>query len=401
MPGREKILIFTIPNQGHLNILKRLIRTYRTEHLFRLVLVDRHHSAPDLGDLADLTVTLNGAQRFLNTPASRVFHRVYELLDECIAAARDFDPDLIIYDFCAVEGHFTARCTGVPCWSSIPGFMGPLTDRDYLDACLSSPTNRRAINAIEHRYGIGVPRYEVEVISNSLHIPAELNLLWSYPAVTPANFLTGRKAARYRFTGYLSDGHSRPARRLGKPLIYLSFGTEVMDNLWHGDPITREGVRKCVSALAELWQPGYAEVVFPTLGRTVLPSYPPNWSVPEYVDQQWALSKADVFVTHGGSNSFHEALLSRVPMVVTPFFGDQPSVAERVEQLGVGVNLNAGAQVDRTSPRQFLDRNYIEAIAGAVDRLLTDDTYRESLDGLRLDALPALTELEPLPSLAR
>ena len=36
------------------------------------------------------------------------------MLDECLAIAREFKPDLILYDFCALEGHFAGRILGVP-----------------------------------------------------------------------------------------------------------------------------------------------------------------------------------------------------------------------------------------------------------------------------------------------
>jgi hypothetical protein len=47
----------------------------------------------------------------------------------------------------------------------------------------------------------------------------------------------------------------------------------------------------------------------------------------------------DLFVTHGGNNSFHESLFAATPLCVIPFFGDQFSVAVAATHLGVGVSL--------------------------------------------------------------
>ncbi|MEV0397014.1 glycosyltransferase [Polymorphospora rubra] len=393
----KRIMVFTIPNDGHLNILKRMIRAYRAEHTFRLVLVDRQTAAPDLGDLAGLTDTLDGSRHFLNTPASDVLHRVRALLDESLAITRDFDPDLVVHDFCALEGHFAARLAGVPYWTSVPGLIGPMTDRRYLTECLSTDTNRAALDALRQRYGLTVRPDEIELVSNSLHIPAETNLLWSYPSVTPADFRRHRRPAHYRFAGYLADGHRRPDRPTARPLVYLSFGTEVMDNLWHTDPTTRDGVRRCVAGLAARWTRD-VDVVFVTRGRAVLPTYPANWAVHDRVDQQRILSRADVFVTHGGSNSFHEALLARVPVVVVPFFGDQPLVARRAAELGIGIALDGGATVERGAAARFLHPDLARRIAAAVDRIRADGTYRRNLENLCTPVTPALAGLDRPPS---
>jgi hypothetical protein len=391
--GKSRIMIFTIPNDGHLNILKRMIRQYRSSYDFQLVLVDRQNTPPHLGDLTEPVFTLKRSRHFMNTPASRVFQRVHELLDECLDLASAFDPDLIIYDFCALEGYFTARILGIRCWCSIPGLMGPLIDRAYLAESLSSTANQDAIRSIERKFGIPVSQAEVEVISNSLHIPGEVNLLWSYPSVTPPGFLQNRKKARYQFAGYLSDGLARPETVSDTPLVYLSFGTEVMDNLWHIEEATRVGVRRCVSGLAERWRSRDIDVVFASQGRSVLDEYPANWTVRDNVDQQEVLSRADVFVTHGGSNSFHEALLFKVPMVVAPFFGDQVLAGKRVEELGVGIDLVADGSVDKNGSKQFLTAELIDRIDGAVFQVLTNEKYRRSFDEVCFESTPVFAEL--------
>ncbi len=47
----------------------------------------------------------------------------------------------------------------------------------------------------------------------------------------------------------------------------------------------------------------------------------------------------DLYVTHGGNNSFHEALFTATPIAVAPFFGDQLSIATAAVELGNGVGL--------------------------------------------------------------
>jgi UDP:flavonoid glycosyltransferase YjiC (YdhE family) len=387
-------MIFTIPNDGHLNILKRLIREYRGSHTFGLVLVDRHSVEPNLADIDVPAFVLETSASFMNTPAAEVFTRVRELLDECLTVTRTFDPDLVLYDFCALEGAFVAQLLGVPRWCSVPGLMGPLTNRDYLAASLSSAANQSAIEEIERKFGIHVDRSGIELISNSLFIPGERNLLWSYPSLTPADFRAGRGPARYQFAGYLSDGHRRRRGDAGAPVVYLSFGTEVMLNMFALQEDTRDGVRRCVAGLARRWQERAIEVVFATQGNTVLPEYPANWTVHGKVDQQEVLSRADVFVTHGGSNSFHEAVLSGVPMVVAPFFGDQMLTGTRVEELGIGVHLAVDDGVDTGKSKHFLSDGLAGRIDAAVAAILGNDEYRKNFEDIRLDSTPALAELD-------
>ncbi len=212
--------------------------------------------------------------------------------------------------------------------------------------------------------------------------------------MTPHDFRANRAPAEYQFAGYPSDGHVRPPKESGTPpLVYLSFGTEVMDNLWPAQEATRTGIRLCVAELARRWAPLDMNVVFATQGKTVLDEYPTNWTVHGNVDQQKVLSHADVFVTHGGSNSVHESLLSKVPMVVTPFFGDQPLTGRRVEELGVGIALGGDDDIDKDKPKHFLNDELTLRIDRAVRHILRDRSYHDSLCRVQLDATPALAAL--------
>ncbi|MFV2084204.1 glycosyltransferase [Micromonospora sp. LOL_021] len=395
---RRRVLVFSIPNEGHLNILKRLIRRHRAEDSFRLVLVDRQTTAPRLGDLAGSTVAVPGCREFRNTPADRVFDRAYRLFGECLAVAHAYRPDLVLYDFAAIEGALVARRLGVPAWCSVPGLVGPMTDAGYLRRCLTASANTAALDALDRRYGVTLDPAAVELVSNCLHLPAEQNILWSYRTVTPPDFRDNRAAVGYRFAGYLSDGwpsRNRPdsqdgRSRKARPVIYLSFGTEVLDNLWYAEPALVGALRRCVAGLARHWSSDDLTVVFPTRGRRILDRYPANWVIRHAVDQQRVLSRADVFVTHGGSNSFHEAIIARVPMVVVPFFGDQPLVARQAALLGIGINLDAGARTGRDAAYRLLDVGCADRIAAAVWRVLDDRRYRASLAGLDLTAVAAL-----------
>jgi UDP:flavonoid glycosyltransferase YjiC (YdhE family) len=64
-----------------------------------------------------------------------------------------------------------------------------------------------------------------------------------------------------------------------------------------------------------------------------------NVRVESYVDQWKALREASVYLTHQGLNSTHEAIFQGTPMISSPFFADQPSLAKRCQELGLAVPL--------------------------------------------------------------
>jgi UDP:flavonoid glycosyltransferase YjiC (YdhE family) len=65
----------------------------------------------------------------------------------------------------------------------------------------------------------------------------------------------------------------------------------------------------------------------------------PNVAIEPYVDQWNVLREADLFVTHHGLNSTHEAIFHGVPMVSYPFYWDQPALARRCQELGLALPL--------------------------------------------------------------
>jgi UDP:flavonoid glycosyltransferase YjiC (YdhE family) len=49
----------------------------------------------------------------------------------------------------------------------------------------------------------------------------------------------------------------------------------------------------------------------------------------------------DVMLMHGGANTFHEAVVCGIPLLISPGFGDQEFVAHAVARLGVGVCIES------------------------------------------------------------
>ncbi|KAG1044389.1 hypothetical protein G6F43_011462 [Rhizopus delemar] len=70
-----------------------------------------------------------------------------------------------------------------------------------------------------------------------------------------------------------------------------------------------------------------------------------------------------LFLTHGGAGSVYEALYNGVPIVVYPFFGDQPAAAITAEENGYG---------------RWMKKNDQEQATKVVQEVLRDDRYRQN-----------------------
>lgn len=67
---------------------------------------------------------------------------------------------------------------------------------------------------------------------------------------------------------------------------------------------------------------------------------PDNFIIRNHVNQRKILKYADLFITHCGMNSVHEALYYGVPMCLLPWQGDQIAVAMQLSKLQTGIMLN-------------------------------------------------------------
>lgn len=102
---------------------------------------------------------------------------------------------------------------------------------------------------------------------------------------------------------------------------------------------------------------------------------PSNFRVHQYVPQLEILEKADVFITHGGMNSSSEALYFGVPLVVIPVMGDQPIVANQIEKLGAGLQLNRlklDASTLRNTTEQVLSNTSFKDKSSLVGKSLRE-----------------------------
>lgn len=278
-------------------------------------------------------------------------------------------PSLVLYDTFTVVAPLVARALGIP---SVNVFANHAAVPERVIAALRADPRvataeacHRAVATLRDVHGIthASPFLYVDNLSPVLNL---------YPE--PPQFLAPEDRAAFEpvaFFGCLREPQvGRPRAPAFGPRrgrrVYVSFGTIIW---WYFAEAAVGVLRSVVEVLGGT----DAEVVI-SLGHHPLDEATraslaaPGVRVLDYVDQIAALDEADVFVTHHGINSTHEAIWAGVPMVSYPFFGDQPALAHRCQDLGLAVPL-------ATEPRGAVDA---AAVHGALARLESDRTQIEA-----------------------
>lgn len=178
----------------------------------------------------------------------------------------------------------------------------------------------RSRTSIRHRWGVDIgPWYEARVNRADVTLAMTTEEIAGMP----------EPGEGWVYVGPLMGPRRRRSARAGRPLIYASLGTVFN--------FAADRYRSIIGAVAN--EP--FDVLLTTGGGPVRPSelkpLPPNVEVREYIHDPWAvLARCDLFLTHAGAGSIHEAFLAGVPMVCLPQGADQFNWARRVEELGAG-----------------------------------------------------------------
>jgi MGT family glycosyltransferase len=277
------------------------------------------------------------------------------LLPRLVEEARAIRPDVVIFDSCAPWGYAVAEVLGVPGICSVSTLV---FDRDEVRSHAGAPSERldaanlAALAEIERRWGIDFRDRDIGLFYG------RENLVFSCEELNPTR---DNVRGTFHFVGptFASAGgdigSDLEAYARGRKRIYVSMGTAVggktgLEPSFFAPFVEAFGGREGYELLLSV---GAAAGSFGVV--------PKNVSVRRFVPQTAVLARTDVFVTHVGANSMHEALFHGVPLVCTPHFGDQHQNAARVVAEGAGVLLPTGeisasrvaAQVERVGGDSF------------------------------------------------
>jgi len=241
--------------------------------------------------------------------------------------------DVVVYDAICLWGWLLARILGIP---AVQTFSTHPLNKAFHPFDPYSPGGQvprelpfdlyRTLDTICRKYQL--PRFG----HYDLYFHEEaLNIVFLLREFHPAAHLFD---TRYVFVGpalpQVSEDHAPPVPMLmpGKPLVYISLGTVLVDLQAFYDI--------CLHAFGNA-----ARQVIMSIGNGIDPEVfgplPENVAMYPSVSQITLLQQAEAFITHGGMNSLMEALSYEVPLVVVPLSLEQQVSAQQIEALRLGV----------------------------------------------------------------
>jgi MGT family glycosyltransferase len=349
--GEDVIYYATEPFRAKVEAAGAAFRSYGAHDLFERNLA----SGGMLGGMAGLIETTEA------------------ILPGLLASVRAEAPDYLLVEAHAVWGNLLAQTLNVPVATICSMFainenliaphqlLGHLyggAPRDLtFDGLIGFSRYFEIARRLRHHHGVDAPGI-VDYLGN----PQALNIVCTSrefqiggECFDDSYVFVGPSTSSFVGSSASSAGDNAHQWTSDRPLIYVSMGTMYNDEAAF--------YRACFEAFG-----GQAYQVVMAVGhridRGVLPEPPANVLVREYVPQMDVLRCASLFVTHGGINSAHEAMLCGVPMIVLPKAADHFVVAERVAAVGSGVVLHRG---EATAAR----------LLELTGRVLADPAYRE------------------------
>lgn len=347
-----RIAVFSMPEPGHFQLLRPLISGLTRQGADVRVYTARQFQPQVRSDGATLVDLFEKYPLELADDASSPVPCRYVSYAGHYAGqlARDLErdrPSLILCETFALIGRVIAGLLDLPWVNVSPGH--DLNPERYLrrleaDPRVSiAPACHSAVASLRERYGLpdASPFSFVTSLSPFLNICCE-----------PPSFLEREQRRVFEplaFFGSLPsvdepgrdspevDPHFGGASRVR---VYVSFGSVVWRYYRQEAFAALQAISGYLASRADLEgliSLGRAELE-PAQYRRLESG---NVRLETYVDQPAVLREADVFVTHHGINSTHEAIFNRVPMLSYPFFWDQPALAAKCQDRGLAVPLGA------------------------------------------------------------
>lgn len=352
--ARTVVAVFCMPEHGHFMQLRALIAGFVHAGCEVHVYAHRRY-APAVERLGARLVDLFTAHPIeladnesIPVPCRYVTYAAH-YAEDVLADLRRIRPALIVCETFAVIGRLAAQQLGIPFVNVLPGHnIQPVR---YLAALRSDPrvavSDRchRAVAILRERYGLDDASPISYIAGNSPYLnicsePAEFLTAEDRESFEPIAFF-GCIPAPEDLTQQSADaGRPHFAGSPGRLRIYACCGTVAFR--YFSDAIISlfEALSEAVAgrpdarALISLGGATADEGTRRRLRR-------PNVETVDYADQWAVLGKTDIFLTHHGLNSTHEAIFRRVPMLSYPIFSDQPAMAKRCQEFGIAVPLTA------------------------------------------------------------
>jgi len=179
----------------------------------------------------------------------------------------------------------------------------------------------------------------------------DINILPDIPEFAPTHGLPGNFHYVGPITWEMNSDKSDWLRTLDSdsPTIYFTMGST-------GDP-------RFFECAFDVFGNSKYQCIITTGGKASFKQYPSNFFVSDYAPGDKIMQISSVVVCHGGHGTIYQAMTFGVPMIGIPVIHDQEFNMQRVEDLGIGIQL---------SERRFKPKH----LQQAVERVLSDHSYK-------------------------
>ncbi|WP_062346014.1 activator-dependent family glycosyltransferase [Herbidospora yilanensis] len=310
--------------------------------------------------------------------AANLWHRYgnFPIIADLVEFARHWKPDLVVWEPLTFAGPVAARAAGaaharllfsVDVYGGVRTLYRRLNERQPPE--LRSDPMADWLAGYARKYGFDFTEdlltgdFTVDQLPRSLQVEADgLSYVrmryvpYGGPAVVPGWLREPPRRPRVGFTMGLSATET-----------YSGYNVDVQDILDHLGELDVE----VVATIAAAEQPKLRRV-------------PPNTRVVSYVPWHALAPTCAAVVHHAGAATLATTALHPVPQLSLHYHFDQPTLARKLAAHGAGLEIHT---TRATGP----------AVAGAVDRLLTEPSFTRRAHDLRdeMHALPSAAELVP------
>ncbi|MFD5569540.1 glycosyltransferase [Streptomyces cadmiisoli] len=263
--------------------------------------------------------------------------RIDLTVDEALAMARDWRPDLIVSEQADFVGPLVGAILDVPVASLA---YGPAWQSESVEPLVTRLRSRYEARGLAY----GPPRWYLDTCPPALQHPD-----WEVPEGR-----IGLRPEAHRNPG--QEPAAKPGRDAARPCVLVSFGMFVNMPEIVGPMLAELGQLDVdVRVTRHRFSPDEFGVDADAAGRVEFVEFTPLAEL---------LQGVDAVLTHGGAGTVLGALSRGIPMVVVPHGAGQPALGERVAAAGAGISFPL-----REAPAK--------AVAESVARILADAAYRE------------------------
>ncbi|MEF8683663.1 UNVERIFIED_CONTAM: glycosyltransferase [Bacillus cereus] len=363
------ILVVNFPAEGHVNPTLNLVKAFtkRGDNVHYITTANFKDRIEDLGAtvhihpdlLKEISIdaeTSSGLNAFFHVHVQTSLY-IFEITKQL---CESINFDFVIYDIFGA-GELVKEYLQVPGVVSSPIFLIP---PEFLKTLPFHPNadmpfqpeeiSEKLLNQMEHKFGVK-PKNNLQFMNNK----GDVCLVYTSRYFQPNNESFGENNI------FIGPSISKRKTNIKFPLeslkekkvIYISMGT-LLEGL---EPF----FNTCIDTFSD-----FDGIVVMAIGDrndiSKIKKAPDNFIIAPYVPQSEILNEADVFITHGGMNSVHDAIHYNVPFVIIPHDKDQPMIAQRLTEL-------------EAAHRLLKEHVNVHTLKEAVTDVLSNEKYKHGI----------------------